>query len=259
MANDYGVFDYMIDVYKGDMPGPLAMRGAPEDTGPLGEYLVKHVLDNAWISSGYPMFKNLVVPNCDSRVGSAEIDVLMLAREGVYVFESKNYGGWIFGRPDEQTWTASYSKTKKYSFYNPILQNRTHVKALAAYLGLPESVFHSFIVFSQRCELKKIPAPMEGCVVCRRPNLRKMLTRDMKLHQGCFTFEEVRELNRKISALVGSEGEGACKGHIERIKAVERVCPWCGRTLVERRRKSDGAAFVGCSGYPECRYVRSEW
>ena len=259
MANDYSFFDYIVDVYKGDMPGPLAMRNAPQDNGPLGEYLVQHVLNNELATTGYPLYMNLIVPNCDSRVGTAEIDALMLAREGIYVFESKNYGGWIFGRPDEQNWTASYSKTKKYPFYNPILQNRAHVKALAAYLGLPLGVFHSYIVFSQRCEFKKIPAATDEYVVCRRPILRKLLTRDMKRHKGCFTWDEVRELNRKVHALVESTGEAGREGHIARIKAAQRVCPWCGRMLVERHRRSDGAPFVGCSGYPACEYKRWKW
>lgn len=259
MANDYSFFDYIVDVYKGDMPGPLAMREAPEDNGPLGEYLVQHVLKNALATTGYPVFMNLIVPNSGSRVGTAEIDALMLAREGIYVFESKNYSGWIFGSADERNWTASYSKTKKCTFYNPILQNRTHVNALAAYLGLPESVFHSYIVFSQRCELKRVPGAMDGCVVCRRPDLRKLLTRDMKRHKGCFTWEEVRELNRQVRALAESAGDGGREEHVERVKAAQRVCPWCGRALVERHRRSDGVAFVGCSGYPECRYTRGTW
>lgn len=259
MAKKYTLLNRIVDVYKGDTPGPSAMRKAPQDKGPLGEYLVKHVLNNTLTSTGYPLFMNLIVPNCASRVGTAEIDALMLAREGIYVFESKNYGGWIFGSADEHNWMASYSKAKKYPFYNPILQNRTHVKALAAYLGLPEGVFHSYIVFSQRCELKKVPAATDKYVVCKRPDLRKVLTRDMKRHTRCFTWEEVKELNRKVRALAEAAGENAREEHVEQVKAAQQVCPRCGRVLVERHRKKDGVAFVACSGWPECTYTRSEW
>ena len=77
--------------------------------------------------------------------------------KGIYVFESKNYSGWIFGSEDQQQWTMSLNAHTKERFYNPVKQNRAHVRALAAYLGLPESAFMSFIVFSERCELKKVP------------------------------------------------------------------------------------------------------
>ena len=46
---------------------------------------------------------------------------------------------------------------QKNSFYNPILQNRTHIKALSNILGKPLSDFTSYVVFSERCSLKKVP------------------------------------------------------------------------------------------------------
>lgn len=35
-------------------------------------------------------------------------------------------------------------------------------------------------------------------------------------------------------------------------------CPRCGGWLVRRTRRRDGAAFLGCSNYPRCRYTRSQ-
>ncbi len=34
------------------------------------------------------------------------------------------------------------------------------------------------------------------------------------------------------------------------------ACPTCGATMVERKRRSDGAGFYGCSRYPACRGIR---
>lgn len=62
--------------------------------------------------------------------------------------ESKNYGGWIFGGEGQRQWTQTFENGHKERFYNPIIQNRSHVKALAAHLGLPEGDLHSYIVFS---------------------------------------------------------------------------------------------------------------
>jgi DNA topoisomerase-1 len=33
-------------------------------------------------------------------------------------------------------------------------------------------------------------------------------------------------------------------------------CPECGRNLVEKR--VGGKTFKGCSGYPECKYIKKE-
>ncbi len=82
----------------------------------------------------------------------------MVHETGVYVMESKNYAGWIFGSAEQRQWTQTLEGGHKNRFYNPIIQNCAHIKALAAHLGLPEDAFRSYIVFSERCELRKVPA-----------------------------------------------------------------------------------------------------
>lgn len=46
---------------------------------------------------------------------------------------------------------------------------------------------------------------------------------------------------------------------VERIAptATSDACPRCGGPMVERRNRSNGQAFRGCSGFPACRGVRS--
>lgn len=36
---------------------------------------------------------------------------------------------------------------------------------------------------------------------------------------------------------------------------VGRECPTCGRDLVYKRAKKGGSKFIGCSGYPDCKYL----
>jgi len=36
-----------------------------------------------------------------------------------------------------------------------------------------------------------------------------------------------------------------------------RPCPRCGSTLTPRRNGRDGTEFIGCSGFPKCRYAES--
>ena len=36
---------------------------------------------------------------------------------------------------------------------------------------------------------------------------------------------------------------------------VSASCPWCGAALVLRTRRDDRSPFVGCGGYPRCRFA----
>ena len=53
-------------------------------------------------------------------------------------------------------------------------------------------------------------------------------------------------------------------GHVharpDRATSPDRLCPECGRELVQRSAKCGaraGTSFIGCSGYPACRYTAS--
>ena len=48
---------------------------------------------------------NLYLPKDDG--GTTEIDVVFLHDSGMYVFESKNYSGWIFGTETQKNWTQT--------------------------------------------------------------------------------------------------------------------------------------------------------
>ena len=42
-------------------------------------------------------------------------------------------------------------------------------------------------------------------------------------------------------------------GHETQIVATDEKCPICTRPMVMRRNRTNGQAFLGCSGYPSCR------
>lgn len=42
-------------------------------------------------------------------------------------------------------------------------------------------------------------------------------------------------------------------------KVLDEHCPNCNKPLVERISKKTGKPFIGCSGYPECRYIKKEY
>ena len=123
------------------------------DDGMLGEYLLSEQIIKA-IPDGH-LLLNLYVPI--SNTHTSEIDLVLIHETGVYVFESKNYAGWIFGSEGDKNWTQTF-KTTRNQFPNPVRQNEGHIQALSTYLSLKRSVFLSVIVFGDNCELKKINA-----------------------------------------------------------------------------------------------------
>ncbi len=70
------------------------------DKGRFGEYAVYRYL-KAYEAEGYRFLYNVYLPKENGR--TTELDVLMIGKEAVYVFESKNYSGWIFGTDTQKT------------------------------------------------------------------------------------------------------------------------------------------------------------
>ena len=96
------------------------------------------------------MLTNVYIPKNDGT--TTEIDLLMINKTGIYVFESKNYSGWIFGDEKSKNWTQTLKGGKKNKFFNPILQNRAHINALKKLVkDVDSNNFYSYIVFSDRC------------------------------------------------------------------------------------------------------------
>lgn len=132
------------------------------DEGLLGEFLIYKTLET--LGEPRKFLFNLYLPIWNGR--TTELDVVLLHESGIYVFESKNYGGRIFGSEEQQYWTqvlpAGDGWSQKHRFYNPILQNEGHLDRLYQILrpvkllsGPPP--YYSFIVFGHRCELIDVP------------------------------------------------------------------------------------------------------
>ena len=102
------------------------------------------------------VMRNLYIPKGERE--TTEIDVLFISCKGLFVIESKNYAGYIFGNDQERYWTVSLyagsnslgqKETEKHQFYNPVWQNRMHVKSLIRLFDGYVPVY-SLVVFSDR-------------------------------------------------------------------------------------------------------------
>ena len=131
----------------------------------------------------------------------SQIDLIILHEKGIFVLECKNYGGWIFGSTDSKNWTQMFNKTKKYSFFNPVMQNRAHINTLSQHLKLSDKCFVSYIVFGERCELKKIPEPTPYIKVLGQNTLSQTLKKDIEDRPVFFTAETIEQLGAELNKL----------------------------------------------------------
>ena len=121
-----------------------------EDKGEQGEAMLRQHTDLSLAGKGYHALHDLLIPLYES---TTQIDHLYVSRYGIFVVETKNYAGWIYGDAEQKQWTQVLYQQKR-RFYNPLKQNETHIKALAYLLKLPMDKFHSIVVFVGEAELK---------------------------------------------------------------------------------------------------------
>ena len=124
--------------------------------GKVGEFAVKMQISK-YLDERYIGLHDLTFEDDN---GTTQIDHLLLSPFGIFVIETKNYTGWIFGTERQKTWTQKIYKNS-YKFQNPLHQNYRHVKAIEKVLAavVEPEIIHSFVVFHQGCEFKtEIPA-----------------------------------------------------------------------------------------------------
>ena len=245
--------------------------------GRRGEKLTEKEL--RWVSffgrKGYTL-RNIYIPKDNGE--TSEIDLVYITQKGIFVFESKNYSGWIFGDEESLNWTACLPNGQKFKFYNPISQNRSHIIWLKEYVGANVPLF-SIVVFSERCTLKKVTIESTDVRVIKRDRTYRVVSDIWDSSPDKLTDEDVKQLYNKLEVLTNVD-ESVKLAHIETIKskhttqrsqnntssnnnaisASEMICPLCGKQLVLRTAKrgsNAGNQFYGCSGYPNCKFIKN--
>lgn len=187
---------------------------------------------------------------------TTQIDHIVVSIYGIFVIETKHIKGWISGGENSENWTQNIFG-HKYSFYNPIKQNKSHVVALQKALDLPKDKFIPLVVFSSNCELHI--NTYNEVIYLNELNEKIYQYSDIKL-----TLSQIDLITGILTAL-NKESAEMRKEHIFNVKnkilnpqRTERrhdICPVCGNQLVLREGKY--GTFWGCKSYPECRFTRS--
>ena len=122
----------------------VAVMKTPWFKGLIGEFIVNIAAKMFLNRSEYHLIKNVTLRTED---GTTQIDHIIVSKYGVFVVETKNMKGWIFGSPKQKTWTQKiYKQSRK--FQNPLLQNYKHLKTIESLLGLNDQQINSVVVFT---------------------------------------------------------------------------------------------------------------
>ena len=126
-----------------------------------------------------------------------QIDLLGVGRYGIFVFEAKDYSGWIFGNGNQFKWTQSLPRNK-YRFYNPVKQNDVHIQSLKSLIGI-DTKYHSVVVFGEDATLKSISGIPRDTYVISAYWLVTTLAAIKNDQPECLTEEEVLAICKQIN------------------------------------------------------------
>lgn len=175
------------------------------DKGLNGEYSLYQYLQ-PFESMGCKFLFNLYVPRNNGK--TSEIDVIMFHPKGLFVIESKNYSGWIFGNESNKQWTQTLpvgrGKSHKERFYNPIMQNATHIRAIRKYIDDTIPI-HSVIAFSDNCTLKDVAVKSNVIVTYYSDLLREIKYKLSEINNYSMTPELLNETYNRLSQYANAD------------------------------------------------------
>lgn len=221
--------------------------------GRIGEISIARCL-NLLNHNDYKILNNVILQTKSG--GTVQIDHIIVSVYGIFVIETKNYKGWIFGNENAENWTQVIYKEKN-QFRNPIKQNWAHIYALKNLLAsFPNAKFIPIVVFTGSGILKEITA---NSIVVYDTRLLRTIKNESK--EENLLQKEVDDIIQLIESH-NIEDKKAEKQHVENIhktifenrqKAKNQICPKCGNEL--KLRSGKYGKFYGCSNYPHCKFT----
>ena len=226
----------------------------PTRKGEFSELLVDGELQS--LPEEYVVFNNLLFR---SNGRSTQIDHIVASPYGVFVIETKGYKGWIMGGENSQYWTQSLYRSK-HRFYNPILQNESHVRFLRHLLNYSTDIpLIPIVCFDNEAKLK---VSVENHIVVNRCELIKAITQHQNpIIDKCVIDHIVETINRTRSTTDTASEQQHLQNVKQRKQTAESsiqqgICPRCGGRIVQRQGRY--GSFYGCSNYPECKFTLNE-
>ncbi|NHM32067.1 nuclease-related domain-containing protein [Neobacillus terrae] len=214
--------------------------------GELGEYKIDIQLDQ--LPKEYLHLSDLMLKNEKSKTGYSQIDHIILTPYCIFVIETKNYQGTIYGGKNTGYWLVN----GKFKMLNPLKQNFGHIQALSKYVDNKDyPLFVNMVSFTKRCTVKVEPE-------LRKISSQELIVYDVELTEFINRKVAVTKLQNKQPLLDTNEMEtifsaiqaanitdiksrdahiGAIKEVIEKKPASHSRCVVCNSVVSEKVKK----------------------
>ncbi len=225
----------------------------PSFRGAMGEARVNSALRRALDEAQYRIFQDVTL---QTGTETTQIDHIVISRFGVFVIETKNMKGWIFGQSGQARWTQQLFRHRS-SFQNPLRQNHGHIRTLEGSLGIEPHRMHGVVAFVGGAVPKTL---MPANVVWGTAALAEFI---LSKSDVLFDEDEVSRLAARLLEQRLEPGRRTRALHIASVR--ERIsarhdgsarCPKCSSAMVARANSRTGERFLGCSNFPKCRGAR---
>ncbi len=184
---------------------------SPRFKGWRGERAVQAAIRRQLNPLIYVDMHNVTLPTADG--GSTQIDHLIFSPYGLFVLETKNYQGWIFGTEKQREWTQQIFR-KRSRFQNPLRQNYKHVKTLQSLLDIAPEHLHSVIAFVGDCEFKtEMPAHVTRGL--------GFVGHIQSFTQPVWSPEQMQALLDKLEALRLQPGRATDRRHVAHVRQLQ--------------------------------------
>ncbi|MFB5088114.1 nuclease-related domain-containing protein [Psychrobacillus sp. PGGUH221] len=215
--------------------------------GELGEYKVNIQLEQLPKNNKY--LSDVLISNLHAKSGYSQIDHVIFTTYAIFVIETKNYSGTIYGDRSRGQWSVN----GKFSLMNPFNQNYGHIQAIKAVLEtVDEKQFVSMVSFTKRCtfkvneELRKIQS---NDLIVYDTELSEFIRRKINIlklqnKEPLFSNEELQDLYNKLKNANITASEIRDK-HVEKLKNKDSkeivmnegdlsTCKTCGKAVSEK-------------------------
>ena len=217
--------------------------------GASGEYRVANLLDQI---DGFNRIINNVMFNDQGK--SRQVDHIAITEYGVFVIETKNYAGTIYGTEKATEWKQKLYKQTFY-FQNPINQNYGHVETIRKIIDNENVYIEPIVLFTLRSKLKvntKTKVMYDHQIkeyIEKKPKVLK--AQDVSKIYNLLLYSKI---TNKEEILTHNSNVRKYVKHQEKVADAGK-CPRCNGDLVLRHSKKGD--FYGCSNYPKCRYTKN--
>lgn len=191
-----------------------AVLSTPAVKGRIGERRVARRLQEG-LGREYEILNDIYLPSREGE--TTQIDHVVASPYGVFVVETKNWTGWIFGDAQGAKWTQAVYR-KKSSIQNPIRQNYKHICELSRNLGIDAGYFTGVIAITGDCTFKtKMP---DGVVYSRQAaeyirSFRREMIKPEQVHE---IVQAILEWQATIpDAVKAAHVKNLCQRHGKRV------------------------------------------